>query len=191
MIELVKLNSHTFGVAGNALEFTLETVNITPQDIETITIESNKISTAVVLNTTHFNIVGNVLTLNTGSAIYSSSIYNKFTQEDLVIITVHINENAVQQQLIQHGSTECTLPYTTAIFPLYDLYFLRKRALSFLPELHCCDCTIPLNFIDTILEISAIECALKCKEITLSIKLWNKFINLTTSKQKGCGCHGH
>ncbi len=74
------------------------------------------------------------------------------------------------------------------VINLQDAY---NSMLSYIREVEK-NCTIPKEFIDTILRFKAIEIGIKTGNYPLVIKYWKKYFSKikNTSVTKNCGCYG-
>ena len=83
----------------------------------------------------------------------------------------------------------CCAMVKTTMQSVVDLYPFYQKAMNFIKELseHC---SIPQNFIDEILQIRALETAIKTGHYTEAIKLYKKFFKNKKGIKHigGCGC---
>lgn len=188
MKSLVKLESCGFGETGKALEFSFSVVEDIP--VESVTIESEVDDSLVTLDVSRdFDKEDNLYTLNSTG---KSSVI-AFTNTHLVLVTVTLDEEAVQDYLMEHYISDCTSEYKTAILPIYTLLPLRFEALKYTGELDSCNCTISHHFLNKVLHIDAIKYSISCSLFDEAKDLWREFYSL--SKSKGgrghvCGCKG-
>lgn len=112
-------------------------------------------------------------------------------KSDINFITFKVNADTITaENYIQ--STDCGTDNTEFILPLYDTMTLKIDALKYYNS-DCCTCELPVDFINKILQIRAIELAVCTNNYYKASCLWQQFYTdaanqpLTT---KTCNCHG-
>jgi hypothetical protein len=104
----------------------------------------------------------------------------KPSQEDMTIIAM---------ELFYPDAESCC--DTKLTVPLYNPLTMKLKALDFAGTIDGCNCEVPKEFIDKLLQIKAIELALCCKDYCAAAKYWKMFYDKKViSATKKCGCHG-
>ena len=82
------------------------------------------------------------------------------------------------------ADSEYSVGVTFSMCPVYN------TAMDYVKEVEN-TCDIPSGFINSILQLKAIECAINARHFTQAIKYYNKFYkNVNMSSSSTCGCHG-
>lgn len=85
----------------------------------------------------------------------------------------------------------CDLKITTYVW-VGDIIKMKIEALNMYSGELCCNCEIPVNFLNRVIQITALEYAVQSEDTALIDELMCIVTgNNTTTKGKGCGCHGN
>lgn len=90
-------------------------------------------------------------------------------------------------------SYECGEDNLVTVFPLYNEMAIKLNALQYAKSAMCsCECVIPREFEDKILQIRAIELAVLGKDYYTASTFWNKFFKgiPIVTRPRPCNCHG-
>ena len=128
---------------------------------------------------------------------YSSDNNKKQVRLELPINALNINchSDILFIYVIATGTpaanTPCGFDNSKIMGTVINLQDAYNSMLSYIREVEK-DCTIPKEFIDTILRFKAIEIGIKTGNYPLVIKYWKKYFSKikNTSVTKNCGCYG-
>lgn len=118
-----------------------------------------------------------------------SEIVSRVNQPHLFVVYVKVNnDNVSPMDLAKSNCIDQKEFYSTIV---YDFTNEVQTALAMVSELDECRCDIPFNYINKILQMSAVKLAIKCGNIEKAYQYFKKFFQKNDNvKQKGCGCHG-
>lgn len=144
----------------------------------------------------------NSLILNTGIIEYRDEFqYTTYYIKDIktvdyikIIYSFEGQQDAIDLYLNQHELFDvcsCDLVNVTSIW-VGDIIKMKIEALELYSNEFCCNCDIPLNFLNRVLQIIALEYAVQSEDTALIDEI-SCIVNgtNTTIKEKGCGCHGN
>ncbi len=111
-----------------------------------------------------------------------------------IIYSFDGQQDAIDLYLNQHEIFDvcsCDLITVTSLW-IGDIIKMKIEALELYSNELCCNCDIPLNFLNRVLQIIALEYAVQSENTELidEMSCIINGINATT-KEKGCGCHGN
>lgn len=122
-------------------------------------------------------------TANIKTVDYIKIVYSFEGQEDA--IDLYLNEHNL------FDVCSCDLKVATYVW-VGDIIKMKIEALNMYSDELCCNCEIPVNFLNRVIQITALEYAVQSEDTALIDELMCIVTgNNTTTKGKGCGCHGN
>ena len=121
--------------------------------------------------------------------IWGTNMGITLNRQDLYFLTMELYFDSSSTYVIPES---CGEDNSVLVFPIYNCLALKLNSLKHAKQHQGCDsCTLNKEFIDSVLQVNALELALSCGDFLFASKLWNKMHYTESVNTSKCHCYGN